>query len=75
VMPLEEARRFAQAFIDAFDSTTEFYTNLSASDEFTLESSARGWAPFALDRDWIFDLGVVGLSPKLVGYIWVYDED
>jgi hypothetical protein len=83
-MPLEDGARFTDRFVTLFGSESRYYTN--GSFRFDLErgkwvpvdSSQRTvrvggrWTPIT---DATFDTGVVVLSDKRIGMLWVMDDD
>lgn len=72
IMPEEDARELAVAFVATFDGNARFLTN---SRRFLVDSksySSDGWTPISQAT---FDTGVIVEAEGVVGIVWVEDED
>ena len=68
VMAIDLAERLAHEFLSCFGADAVFLTNGTLGRA----SGVRAWSPIT---DATFDTGVVAVSSRRVGLLWVEDED
>jgi hypothetical protein len=68
IMGAGTAEEFAHRFLSQFGEKSRYFTN----NDFADEGPFRQWTPLTKAT---FDAGVVCLGSKLIGMIWVEDED
>lgn len=71
IMPLDQAREFAEAFVQRFEEDVRFLTNSGRflPDRDDLDAS---WSPISTRT---FDTGVLIEADGVVGILWMEDED
>jgi len=72
IMTNEQANNLANDFCFLFEDNTKFFTNGNFEEKISGEFFLKSWKPMT---KYMCDTGVFSINKKLVGCLWVEDED